>query len=62
MCIPGGGWGNDSNTDGNPVLGKQPVGGTMWVDIEAPEGVTEADISSCRRKMTISRAGKSRVH
>ncbi|MBB8497377.1 hypothetical protein HEK40_008010, partial [Escherichia coli] len=25
------------------MSGVNPVGGTMWVDIEAPEGVTEAD-------------------
>ncbi len=34
----------------------------MWVDIEAPEGVTEADYKFLPSKMTISRAGKSRVH
>ncbi len=34
----------------------------MWVDIEAPEGVTEADYQFLPSKMTISRAGKSRVH
>ncbi len=34
----------------------------MWVDIEAPEGVTEKDINSCRRRLTISQVGKSRVH
>ncbi|MCG4395250.1 hypothetical protein LMJ64_21155, partial [Escherichia coli] len=27
----------------NSVNHFNPVGGTMWVDIEAPEGVTEAD-------------------
>lgn len=39
-----------------------PVGGTMWVDIEAPEGVTEADYQFLPSKNDHFASGKSRVH
>ncbi|STJ82304.1 Ig domain-containing protein [Escherichia coli] len=58
----GGGREDYCNNDGYPDGGVNPVGGSMWVDIEAPEGVTEKDYHSCRRRLTISQVGKSRVH